>query len=121
MNEEKDREQNVGGFSPTEGEPIRIEEEDLKQEETAGETGQTWTEEFTVAGEELVETVRRLVREAGVRRIVVKNKEKRILFEIPIVLGVAGIALLPTYTALALGAALLTDCTIAVERVAEDA
>lgn len=119
MSEEKGIEPDATGFTPDEGEPIRIEEEDLKAEESTGDTGRTWTEEFTVAGEELVDTVRRLVHEAGVRRIVVKNQEKRILFEIPIVLGVAGIAFLPTYTALALAAALLTDCTIAVERVAE--
>lgn len=119
MTKRKAVEPDASEFTPEEGEPIRIEEEDLKEEESTGEAGRTWTEEFTVAGEELVDTVRRLVHEAGVRRIVVQNKEKRILFEIPIVLGVAGIAFLPTYTALALAAALITDCTIAVERVAE--
>ncbi len=97
-------------------------EEEIHVEEEAegasnGKSQQRWTEEFTVAGEELVGTVKRLVREANVRRIVVQNKEKRILFEIPLVLGLTGIALLPIYSALALTAALLTDCTITVERV----
>lgn len=80
---------------------------------------QRWTEEFAVAGDELLTTVKRLVHEANVRRIVIKNKEKRILFEIPLVIGVAGIALLPVYASLALAGALMADCTIAVERVGE--
>lgn len=99
----------------------QMEEEIHVEEETTngsnGKSEQTWTEEFTVAGEELVSTVKRLVHEANVRRIVVQNKEKRILFEIPLVLGLTGIALLPIYSALALSAALLADCTIQVERI----
>jgi hypothetical protein len=39
--------------------------------------------------------------------------------EFPIVIGVAGIVLLPYLSALALIAALVTDCTIYVERVGE--
>lgn len=96
---------------------IHIEEDDLGDETGAEEAGESWTEEFVVAGEELVETVKELLHEANVRRIVVKNEEKRVLFEIPLVLGVVGIAYLPVYSALALIAALVTDCTIAVERV----
>ena len=97
---------------------INIEEDDLEEE--SGEETETradWTEEFVVAGEELVETVKELIHEANVRRIIVKNKEKRILLEIPLVLGVAGIALFHVYSALALIAALVADCTITVERV----
>ncbi len=103
-----------------EGESVRIEEEDLKGAEQAKEAGRTWTEEFTVAGEELLDTVRGLVREVGVRRIIIKNEQKRVLFEIPLFMGLAGIALLPVYASIALTAALVADCTIAVERVTED-
>ena len=66
-----------------------------------------------------MQTVKELVREANVRRIIIKNREKRILFEIPLVMGLAGIALLPFYTAVALIAALVAECTITVERVGE--
>lgn len=97
-------------------EEVHVEEEEASQGAGNG-SGRQWTEEFVVAGEELVDTVKRLVHEANVRRIVVQNKEKRILFEIPLVLGVAGIALLPAYAALGLVAALVADCTILVERV----
>lgn len=116
--EDKEFEESVEEAAEAMEDTIRIEEDDLEQE--AGEktrAGEAWTEEFVVAGEELVETVKELIHEANVRRIVVKNKEKRILFEIPLVLGVAGIAWLPIYSALALIAALVSDCTITVERV----
>lgn len=97
---------------------IHIEEDDLEEDVSEeAEAGADWTEEFVVAGEELVETVRELIHEANVRRIIVKNKEKRVLLEIPLVLGVAGIALFHVYSALALIAALVADCTITVERI----
>jgi hypothetical protein len=90
----------------------------VEEDAPAAESGErVWSEEIRVAGEELVNTVKQLVHEANVRRIVIRNAEKRILFEIPIVLGVAGIALLPVWTALALVAALVADCSIVVERV----
>ena len=99
----------------------KVEGEILVEEEAKGgtgaENGQRWSEEFVVAGEELVETIKGLVREAHVRRIIIKNKEKRILFEIPLVIGVAGIAFLPVYASVALAGALMADCTITVERV----
>lgn len=92
---------------------------DVEEEATAesGETGRSWTEEFVVAGGELVDMVKRLVHETNVRRIVVKNEARNIHLELPLLLGVAGIAMLPAYTALALIAALVTDCKILVERV----
>lgn len=102
-------------------EAIHVEEEEAHKEGANGhDAGERWTEEFVVAGEELVDAVKELVHEANVRRIIVKNKEKRILFEIPFVLGLTGIALLPFYSALALIAALVTECTIVVERVEKE-
>lgn len=76
----------------------------------------SWTEEFTVAGEDVVAFVKNLVHETSVRRIIVKNEAKRIHFEIPLALGLVGIALMPVYAALAVSAALVADCTILVER-----
>jgi hypothetical protein len=93
-------------------------EENLKEEvHTEDET--VWTEEVKVAGKDLWETLKGLFHEVNVRRIVIKNEEKRVLLEIPIVLGVAGIALLPWWSAIALIAALVTDCSILVERVGD--
>ena len=90
--------------------------EEINVEEDEMDDGSQWTEEFVAAGAEIVDVVKRLIHEAGVRRVVVKNDEKRIHLELPLWLGVAGIALLPFYAALAVIAALLVDCTILVER-----
>lgn len=97
----------------SEAEEIKVEEE-----ETNGEKGEKiTTEELVVKGEEVVESVKKLINEAGVRRIVIKYKDGRTIIEIPLVLGLAGIALLPVWSALALIAALVTECTIMVERI----
>ena len=99
-------------------EKINVEEE-MNQEE-GGEEGQTWserTEEFVVAGEELVEVVKNLFREATVRHIEIINEKHDIHFKIPLAVGVVGIFFLGWYAALALIAALVTECTIRVVRV----
>jgi hypothetical protein len=91
-------------------EKIHVEEESTEDE------NKSWTEEFKVAGSELVGMVKKLVHETAVRRIVIKSEAKNIHFEIPLAIGVAGIALLPVYAAIALIAALVVDCTILVVR-----
>jgi hypothetical protein len=91
--------------------PISVHEEPETEKENS-----SWTEEFIVASEDLLSTIKKLVREVTVRRLVVKNEKMRIHLEIPLALGVAGIAWLPIYSAIALIAALVTDSTILVER-----
>ena len=98
-------------------EKIHVEDEPTGEAQSGGD--HVWTEELKVAGKDLLDTVMSLLHEATVRRIVIRNSEKRIMFEIPIVLGVAGIALAPMYAALALIAALVADCSILIERAEE--
>ena len=73
-------------------------------------------EEFKVTGDDIVRTVKRLIQEGNVRRISIKNKDGRSLVEIPLTVGVVGAALAPVLAAVGAIAALVTDCTIAVER-----
>jgi hypothetical protein len=101
----------------------KVPEEEIlfEDQEPAGESAgqdeeKVWTEELKVTGEELLATVKKLVHEAGVRHIVIKNKKGRTLLEIPMVLGVAGVALLPVYAAVGLVAAMLTEHSILVVR-----
>jgi hypothetical protein len=103
-------------------EEIKIEEEDLNDDQENEETEEKdWSEEFKVASDELVETVKKLFHEAGVRRIVVKTKEDRVLLELPVVLGIAGIIILPAaLSAVALIAAVITECSIIVERAEKE-
>lgn len=101
-------------------EKINIEEE-VNEEKTNEETsGSEWTEEFVVAGEELVGVVKNLFHEATVRHIEIINEKQDIHFKIPLAVGVVGIFFLGWYAAIALIAALVTDCTIRVVRVGSE-
>ena len=80
-------------------------------------TEETYTkEEFKVSGEDVVKKVRELIRGGNVRRIIIKNEEGKILVEFPLVAGVIGVALLPTWAAIGAIAALVSNCTIVVEK-----
>jgi hypothetical protein len=74
------------------------------------------TEEHRVSGEGLVQRVKELVREGNVRRIKIKNDEGRTLLEIPLTIGVVGVALIPVWVALGAIAALAADYTLEIER-----
>ena len=72
-------------------------------------------ERIKVEGGELLEEVRRLINEGNVRRISIKQGERTVL-ELPLTLGLVGIAVAPALAAVGALAALLTDCSIEVER-----
>jgi hypothetical protein len=77
------------------------------------------TEEHHVDGDDLLHKIKELVHEGNIRRIIIKNEEGERLIEIPLTLGVVGIALLPVWAAIGAIAALVADCTIVVEKVGE--
>jgi len=74
-------------------------------------------EEFEVTGEKVVQTVKDLVHQGNIRRITIKDADGKSLIEIPLTLGVVGAMILPVWAALGALAALVTKCTIVVERV----
>jgi hypothetical protein len=73
-------------------------------------------EEFEVNGEQVVQTIKRLVHEGNIRRITIKDSDGKTLIEIPLTLGVVGAALLPVWAAVGALAALVVRCTIVVEK-----
>lgn len=73
-------------------------------------------EEYKVCGEDLLSRVKQLVREGNIRRITIRSEEGNTLIEIPLAIGVVGAMLLPVWAAVGAIAALVTNCTIAVER-----
>lgn len=79
----------------------------------------TRREEFEISGEKLLEKVKELVHEGNVRRIVIKNEEGTSIMEFPLTLGVVGAVFVPVWAAIGAVAALLTKCSIVVERVEE--
>ena len=88
-------------------------EEQAPEEETQGASGR---ERYRVAGEKLLSKVKELIQEGNVRRITIKNDEDKTLIEIPLTLGVVGAAIFPVWAAVGAIAALVTDCSIEVER-----
>jgi hypothetical protein len=77
-------------------------------------------EKFTVSGSQLVEKVKQLIREGNIRRVRVLH-EGRVVLEIPLTIGApaAAIAILtaPLLAALGAFAALVSECTIEVEKI----
>jgi pimeloyl-ACP methyl ester carboxylesterase len=83
--------------------------------DTINQTQVTTKETIELKGSQLVEQVKQLIHEGNVRRIVVKQDERTIV-EFPLVLGVVGTLLAAPLAALGALAALLSDCTLEVER-----
>ena len=80
----------------------------------------TTEEKFTVSGSDLVNKVKQLIHEGNIRRVRVLHEEK-IVLEIPLSIGAPaatlGIMMAPLLAALGAFAALVTDCTLEVEKV----
>lgn len=74
------------------------------------------TEEFKINGEDLLKKVKEIIAEGNVRKITVKNKDDKSIVELPLTIGVVGAALAPLLAAVGAIAALVTECTIVVER-----
>ena len=75
----------------------------------------TFTESFKVAAGQLVDAVKTLLHEGNVRRIVIKQ-DGRTIAEFPLTVGVVGAVVAPVLAAVGAIAAVLTECTIEVER-----
>ena len=73
-------------------------------------------EEIKVTGSQLVDTVKGLIKEGNVRRIIVKNREGKEVFEVPLTLGVVGIAVAPLLVAVGAVAGFMNEWTVVVER-----
>jgi len=75
---------------------------------------QTW-ESFKVTGDDLLRRVKEILHEGNVRRIVIKQGARTVV-EFPVTIGVVGALAAPSLAAVGALAALLTECTIEVER-----
>lgn len=73
-------------------------------------------ESFQVSGDKLLAKVKELIREGNVRRISIKDKSGKTLVEFPLTIGVVGAVFVPVLAAVGAIAALISECTISVER-----
>jgi len=82
-------------------------------------TRNTRFDSFTATADSVLETLKRLIHEGNVRRVVVQH-EGRTVAEFPLTAGVVGAVLAPVLAAIGALVALLHECTIQVERVVDD-
>ena len=73
-------------------------------------------EELKVTGDQLVATVKKLVHEGNVRRIIIKDEHGKTFMEIPLTVGVVGAIVAPILAAVGAVAALASNLTIVVEK-----
>lgn len=78
--------------------------------------GKIKREEFKVSGDDVLKRIKEIIKAGNVRRIIIKNNKGNSLIEIPVTLGVVGAVLLPVWAAIGAITALLTKCTIVVEK-----
>ena len=78
------------------------------------------TEKITVSGRDVVDKVKELVRQGNIRRIRLLHDDKP-LIDIPLTFGASAAAVTvlaaPVLAALAVIAALVTQCTIEIEKM----
>jgi hypothetical protein len=83
----------------------------------------TITERFTVAGNELVDFVKKLIADGNVRRLIIRRPSGEALIEVPLTAGIAvggALTLLaPVIAAVGAIAALLAKFEVDVERIDE--
>lgn len=79
----------------------------------------TWQEEFKLTGGEVLSKIKELIKEGNVTRVLLKNEEGELIMEIPMTFAVVGAVIAPIFAAVGAAAALLTKCSIIVERKGE--
>ena len=76
----------------------------------------TFWQTIETTGDQLLKTVKELIEAGNVRRIRIKQKD-RMVAEFPLTVGVVGTLFAPALVAIGALAAVITECSIEVERV----
>lgn len=66
--------------------------------------------------DKVVDKVKGFVHEGNVRRLIVKDSRGVTLIEVPLTIGLVGVALVPVWAAIGAIVAVATDCTLQLER-----
>ena len=76
--------------------------------------------EFKLSGEEVKQKVKEIIEAGNARRIILKNQSGKTIFEVPLTYGAVGaslgVALAPILAAIGAAAAVMTSCTLVVEK-----
>jgi len=73
-------------------------------------------EEVKVSGNRVIETIKNILHEGHVRRLIIKNEEGETVIEVPLTIAAVGVLVAPVWAAIGAFAALVTECTIEVEK-----
>jgi len=73
-------------------------------------------EEFKIDGKDLIKKVKEIVHEGNIRQITIKNEKDEVVVVIPLTYGAIGAIIVPVLAVVGALAALLTKCTIVVEK-----
>lgn len=79
------------------------------------------TEEFKVSGPDVVKKIKELIKEGNIRKIIIRDRDGKIIAEFPLTIGVVGTVILPVVAAIGTIIALVAECTISVEKEEKDA
>jgi Domain of unknown function (DUF4342) len=74
------------------------------------------TTEYQVSSDQVIGKIKAILREGNVRRIKVKNKAGKTIFDVSLTMGIAGVVLAPGLLVLGVLALLTPGVTIEVER-----
>lgn len=95
----------------------------MKKEEAKAKA-KTIYEEIQGGVNEVIAQIRKLIKEGSARRLIIKNKEGKIVFQTQLAMGVGGAALIgamaPVISAIGMFAMFINDMTILVERDATE-
>jgi len=84
------------------------------------EQATTSTERIDVKGEHLIGKVKELIHEGTVRRIVINDADGKQVLDLPVTVGVIGLLLAPSITAIGTIGALASSYSIDIERQGAD-
>jgi hypothetical protein len=73
-------------------------------------------ESFKVSGDDLLSKIKEIVKEGNARKVIIKNEKEETIMEFPLTIGAIGVVLAPMFAAVGAITALVTDCTIIVEK-----
>jgi len=83
------------------------------------EQPKTKSEEFKLSGSELVDKVKELLHQGNIRRIAIKQDGQTVM-ELPLTIAAVGVVFVPVLAAVGAFAALVSNCSIVVEKIVEE-
>lgn len=84
----------------------------------------TFTEELTGTVSEIIQQIKKIIKEGNARRLLIKDQDGKVLFQTQLTAGIAGTALItamaPIVSAISMFALFMNDVKIIVEKYPDD-